>query len=207
MLYGFLVAQINSAKCASRFTTLPSTLQPAQTAPRLVQAASLHSDKLGDAATPIAFKCPFPTCKGVFPRKYFQTLLRNMRFFSNEMATALSKAAVSLCRSMPPSSTYAVCSAPLPDGAVCNKFHVGVTAAASIQCDCGVHSTVSVMKHVTQDFQAFPYLNLTASQVVDWFSESIKSKFNASLSERMQLDAASLSSGKAKKTESICFLF
>jgi hypothetical protein len=126
-----------------------------------------------------------------------------MQFFSNEMATALSKAAVSLCRSMPPSSTYAVCSAPLPDSAVCNKFHVGVTAAASIQCDCGVHSTVSVIKHVTQDFQAFPYLNLTASQVVDWFSDSIKSKFNASLSERIQLDGTSPLSGKATKTENI----
>jgi hypothetical protein len=55
------------------------------------------------------------------------------------------------------------------------------------------------MKHVTQDFKSFPYLNLTAGQVVDWFSESIKSKFNASPSERIELDEASLASGKAKQ--------
>jgi hypothetical protein len=55
------------------------------------------------------------------------------------------------------------------------------------------------MKHVNQDFKAFPYLNLTVGQVVDWFSESIKSKFNALPSERIELDEATLKSGKAKQ--------
>jgi hypothetical protein len=166
----------------------------------LVQAASVHSDLLGDSASPIAFRCLFPTCKGALPRKYFQTMLGNLQFFSNEMTTALSKAAVSLCNSIRLSSTYAMCSAPLHDGDVCSKFHVGVSAAASIQCDCGAHSTISIMKHDSQDLKAFPYLNLTTSQVVDWFSDSIKSKFKTSSSERIELDSASLSSGKANKS-------
>jgi hypothetical protein len=166
----------------------------------LVQAASVHSDLIGDSASPIAFRCLFPTCKGVLPRKYFRTMLGNLQFFSNEMTTALSKAAVSLCNSMRLSSTYAMCSAPLHNGDVCSKFHVGVTAAASTQCDCGAHSTISVMKHDSQDLKAFPYLNLTTSQVVDWFSDSIKSKFKTSSSERIELDPTSLSSGKAKKS-------
>ena len=172
----------------------------------LVQAASIHSDLPSDSASSIAFRCLFPTCKGVFPRKYFRTMLRNLQFFSNEMATALSKAAVSLCNSMRLSSTYTMCSAPLHDGAVCNKFHVGVTAAASIQCDCGAHSTISVMKHDNQDLKAFPYLSLSTSQVVDWFSESVKSKFKASVSERIELDPDSLSSGKTSKPYKIMSL-
>jgi hypothetical protein len=53
---------------------------------------------------------------------------------------------------------------------------------------------------LSQDLKAFPYLNLTTSQVVDWFSDSIKSKFKTSSSERIELDPTSLSSGKAKKS-------
>lgn len=166
----------------------------------LVQAASLHTS---DSATPITFRCPFPSCQAVLPRKHFRTLLCNLQFFSNEMATALSKAVVSLCNSMRPSSAYAVCSAPLPDGPACSKFHVGVTAASSTHCDCGDYSTISAMKHVNQDFKAFPYLNLTVGQVVDWFSESIRSKFNASPSERIELDETTLASGTAK--QKTCF--
>ena len=172
----------------------------------LVQAASLHKDALADSASPVAFKCPFPPCKGLLPRKYFRTLLSNLQFFSNEMATALSKAAASLSNSMRPSSTYAVCCAPLPHGAECSKFHVGVTAAAGTRCDCGAHSTISVMKHATQDLKDFPYVNLAVSQVVDWFSESIKSKFKSCVSERIELDPASLSSGNSQnKIRKQCF--
>jgi hypothetical protein len=55
------------------------------------------------------------------------------------------------------------------------------------------------MKHATQDLKDFPYVNLAVSQVVDWFSESIKSKFNSCVSERIELDPASLSSGNKPK--------
>ena len=63
------------------------------------------------------------------------------------------------------------------------------------------------MKHATQDLKAFPYVNLTVSQVVDWFSESIKSKFKSCVSERIELDPASLLSGnKAKQRHKTIFV-
>jgi hypothetical protein len=173
----------------------------------LVQAASLHSDLLVDYASPIAFRCPFLTCNRVLSRKYFRTLLSNLHFFSNEMNTALLKAAVSLCSSMRPSTAYALCSAPLPDGVQCSKFHVGVVPAASVRCHCGVHSSISLMKHAAQDFKTFTYLNLTVSQVVDWFSDNIRSKFESSLSERIELDPDSLSSGKAYTSRQYHYYF
>jgi hypothetical protein len=163
----------------------------------LVHAASSCRDQIVDSASPIAFRCPFPTCNQLLPRKHFRTLLGKLHFFSYEMDAALSKAAVSLCDSMRPSSTFAACSAPLCDGSECSKFHVGVVPAAAVQCECGVNSTISFMKHANQDLKAFPYLNLTVSQVLGWFSDSIKSKFESCPSERIELDPASLSSGEA----------
>jgi hypothetical protein len=165
----------------------------------LIEAASFPRDAPSDLAAPITFRCPFASCEGVLPRKRYRALLSNLQLFSNEMATALSKAAVSLCNSMRPSSAYALCTAPLSDGGACSKFHVGVTAAACFQCDCGVHSSVSVMKLTHQDLKDFPYLNLTPSQVVDWFNDDMKSKLKASPSERIELDDASLASGTKPK--------
>jgi hypothetical protein len=55
------------------------------------------------------------------------------------------------------------------------------------------------MKLTHQDLKDFPYLNLTPSQVVDWFNDDMKSKLKASLSERIELDDASLASGTKPK--------